>query len=538
MSDRKLEKYCRIMGWVQAHDPKLASAIQDLCMEGQLSSRFGGVTLLFPDKKVRGEIVTKTYSSDPEEAIDLIRAHIVPVCLKTTSDFGSQTIGSKLEKTIAVKSASGKKVELANGATLEVAKDFKPLRNDKIAVWEVTSGTVPTDGAPYELPRRGKRGGADGYGEPAGWVNRANLAKKCESEFKASMEMPAQAARTDLAYLKRVVSLMKYLASHSECNKDLVRAITVLDRNPVACFYILVEPYKTTGQPYLSHDSINAWIGSGTDAEVDQPAHEMLGLFEQLAHVGKSTASTDGQGELESSKIFNDPSRVYSESRNVARAVIGQTSVNLLNVIGKAYSDALEANQIGGVDAVWPNSVVSALKNSRKLWQDLLRFDLHIIQSHLLHRRGDVDPASLLNTFTSIVQNSFPGNDYWGEVSKRFGANNGVCRRMAPGVEISRLCEFVQSWDFLYCPRKAEFVDKAKFVDPNENPLTRDAWPSDKVSQDGLQAHAAAEAKAAAGKSEVSFMHGFVPLRKSTSSTEGGPAQDTSAAAAAFDANI
>ena len=333
---------------------------------------------------------------------------------------------------------------------------------------------------------------------------------------------------------------MKYLASHPECNKDLVRAITVLDRNPVASFYILVEPYKSTGQPYLSHGSINAWIGSGTDAEVDQPAHEMLGLFEQLAHVGESTRSTDGQGEVESSALFNNPSRVYSESRNVASAVIEKTSVNLLREIGNAYSDALEANQIGNVDAVWPNSVVSDLKNSRKLWQDLLRFDLRIIQSHLLHRRGDVDPASLLNMFESIVQRSFRGDDYWAEVSDRFGTKSGDARRMAPGAEISRLCEFIQSWDFLYCPRTDAFVkDNAKKGgNPNENPLTRGAWPGDKTSQVGLIGHAADEAKEAANRSDVSFMYGPVPPRKSAPSAEGGPAQDTSAAAAAFDANI
>jgi hypothetical protein len=528
MADRKPQKFCHIMGWVKAHDPELADAISDLCMGGQLSSRFGGATLLYPPAKIRKEIVDGAYSAEPEAAIDLIRAHIIPMCLKSAADFTGQTIGSKLEIEIGVESATAATVKLTGGAQLKPAKDFKPLRNDKIAVWLVDSGTIPTEGKAFEYRRRKGGGAASTPDAPAGWQGRQKLAAQCEAEFKSNMSQQALAARVDLPYLKRVTSLMQYLAAHPECHGDLVKAVSTIDRNPVSTFYILVEPYKADGEPFLSHRSISGWISSGTDAEVAAPATEMLALFEQLGHVGESTAATDG--EVVSAGLFSNPSRVFSESRAVAQPLCDGVSLNLLNNIAKAYSQAIESNRIGTADAVWPAGVAASLGGSRKLWQDMLRFDLRVVQSHMHNRMASTSPGELLDIFETLVQQRYCGSDYWADLNNMYGVSPGEHRRVAPTVEVSRLCEFVMSWDFLYCPRKQAFVKSAPDVNIDEQPQERGAWPGDKVSHAGLEVHAKVEAAAAAAKSTVSFAAGPVPGRKPASTNAAAPTD----AAAAF----
>ena len=71
------------------------------------------------------------------------------------------------------------------------------------------------------------------------------------------------------------------------------------------------------------------------------------------------------------------------------------------------------------------------------------------------------------------MQQHYKGNDYWHEVSSLYGTSIRDFRRMAPGSEISRLSEFVQSWDWLYTPRNAAFVNNAQDVSPEGNPTMR-----------------------------------------------------------------
>ncbi len=153
MSGKKLQKHCRIFLWVEGHDPALAQAIRDLCMEGALSPgrASSGVTFLYPTAAVRKEIIEKAYGPDAEEALRLLDANIIPEVVRTPAEF-RRVGGNRLGVQLKVVGAEGSLVRLEGGAVLRPAEDFSPLRKDNIAVWTVEEGELPTEGPPAPKP--------------------------------------------------------------------------------------------------------------------------------------------------------------------------------------------------------------------------------------------------------------------------------------------------------------------------------------------------------------------------------------------------
>lgn len=501
MSDRKLKKFCRIMPWLQDQDPDLAGAIQDLCMEGQLSSRFGGVTFLYPAAPVRKKIVEATYGTDPEAAIDMVRAHIIPRCLTAPSDFTAEKLASKLDIEVGVESAAAGKVKLAGGAVLKPAKGFTPLRNDKICVWEVDSGAVPTEGPEFKMARKPKTSGFVGGGGASrpGQQMRRDVAARCLGEFAAALV--SHGVHADQCYLRCVVTLLQFLKSRPDLRGDYLRALCAVDRNPLASFYILVEPYKgfvdegrPVHEPYLSDRAITEWLSGPANKLCGAPASELLALFDDLTrHSGSSALA------------FSDPQLMHAQAVAISEELIENANSRIFPTIEAVYRQATTANAVGSASGVWPDEVAAALV-PRKLWQDLIRFDLRILQCYQTQRQGSVDVSSVLDLLDS-VHSRYPGNDYAAEVQSAYNAvGGGHYRPIGAADRAYRLCEFVRSWDFLYIPRPNRVVDDPSVpaVSLDEKPAMRAApWPGDQASQMVLRHKASTES---AGEPLPSFI--------------------------------
>jgi len=470
MSSRKsrpLARHCSIMRWLEPKDPDFAQALHDLCLAGQLSARpnSSGVTLLYPPKEVRSNIAKLAQGDKAEEAIAMIEAHIVPAAMRAASDF-TDKVGTKGGFLLGVAKAGGKTVTLENGAVLEAAADFKPIRRDNIAVWEVKKGEVPLTGAKFDpASLRRKTGGGPGGGQI-----RVRAIQEAAAE--------ARAGGGGKSFLCRVVGLLVCLKD--KFPDDYARALCALDRSPY-CLFILLEPYRS-GDFYLSEAAVEAWGGVPADGSC---AEALLGVFQDLAE-----ACRRGCPDACSAEAFADPKKVCGAARKAAEKLLNESSATTARAVIECYDHCVGSNSVGHVSGVWPECVVSRLQGGRKLWQDLFRYSLRLVQNELADPTSD--RAEVLKTLRQLTDENFCGKDFAGEVKNYWGLDDrGITHAGGQAVALM----FLNSDDFLYvpCPTRA-LVELVKVGggpgDPDSNPLQSPSWKGQMVSHNILERHA------------------------------------------------
>lgn len=462
---KSLTQFCRIFFWIEQKDPDFAEAIDHLCLQGALSpGRNPGVTFLYPkDKGYREEIINMTYTDSAEDAMKMVESMIIPLPLKDSTAFKSQDIGSRLGVKLHVESATASEVKLKGGVTLKKAAGFKPLRRENLAVWEITSGRMPLEGEPFQLPRskpkRGKKsvvGGANGLVMQPGGVlsDRAQMADDTEATYNKCMLR--NRCRTHNPYLARVVSLLNFLSTkHSDI---LLAVLPVLDLDPAVSFYLLLEPYKTGGD-YLIPDAVlfgpDGWGG----AEVYQNAvTEYKEYFASMAKQTQPSAQDPSTGDIVVPWVFRDSQAVAAQADIVRQQIAGDPSaVSKLRTpkqVRDVYGLLATGNQIAGLAPILPDSTNRALQGSKKLWQDELRFILHNALEQL-HE----EPTYEVTQFAEVVRMlrfDRPGNDYGRESS--LSSLELLRANVAPNHEFYLLVKFINSTDFLYMPKPLEIA--------------------------------------------------------------------------------
>lgn len=453
---KKLQKFCRIFPWVESKDEALAGAIRDLCMEGALSTgrRTSGTTFLYPIEKVRKEIVTKAYSPEPEEAIRLIEAHIIPDAVRTAADF-HKGVGSRAGIKLETEDGTGATVTLKNGAQLAVAKDFKPLRKDNICVWEVDSGEVPLEGPEFKTAARGRGERSRPKARVTGGESQARgareaLATATEGAYSGCMQ--ADQCRTHDPYLSHSVSLLNFLKTNYPA--ELIKVLPMIDRDPMVTFYLLVEPYKTKGSDYVLADSVlfgaKGWNGA---AVFERAVTEFRSFFEMGEKQTAPSAEDRSSGEPVVPFVFRDPATVRSEVDGMRLHILGddgrkRNKVTTPKGVCAAYETLATQNTIGGIQPILPDATLAALPGSKKLWQDELRFMVHAAMEEI---RGM--PEYLESNFAEVISMlrfQRPGNDYANELA--LASREELQSNVAPQAEFALLLKFINSTDFLYIP--------------------------------------------------------------------------------------
>jgi hypothetical protein len=514
MSGKKLQKHCRIFLWVEGHDPALAQAIRDLCMEGALSPGRGspGVTFLYPTAAVRKEIIEKAYGADAEDALRLLDANIIPEVVRTPAEF-RRAGGNRLGVQLKVIGTEGTSVRLEGGAVLRPSEDFSPLRKDNIAVWCVEEGALPTEGpaAPKTAagrPRvaggRGRRRAHGGAGDAPPSVAaesqpllgdmehlsaRAVLAAKTEAAFNACMLKDR--CRAYDPYLDVVASLLLWLQSPKGDPDRFLGVLPLIDRDPVSCFYILLEPYKTRGDFLLPDDVLfggpdhwnaaDMFLSAGPKGTGALSAFE--GFFASLPLQTGKTATITGGGAGRRPRrgggVSTAPGEISSEPPMLEQGSVGANVVPLCfsspgslrsaidiwrtqTLVGEdgtkadvgtpekvrdTYIASFAENKFPGMRPVFPDITLQMLRDPlRKVWQDELRIVVHCAME-ILRRQ----PSYSEQEFTEVVRMlrfTRPGNDYSVEASitNAHALRTNVDRRD----EFDYLIRFINSTDFHY----------------------------------------------------------------------------------------
>ncbi len=451
----QLTKHCRIYQWIEAQDPMLASAIHDLCLEGNLSPSHGrGVTFLYPkEKALRDEIVEKAYSDDADEAQKLIESLIIPDALLTAADFNRRPVGNRLGVKIGVEAVEGSKVKLAGGAELSPADDFHPLskRAGDIAVWLLTKGRVPTSGESYSAPvpaRRGPKAPTRGGNGGEGPSERLLLARKVEAKFDRCMRLDRCASHNP--YLAKVVSLLNYLKmAHPDV---LTKVLPVIDYEPVITFYLLLEPYKTSGENLIPDGILFGEGGWNCAHAYGNAVEEYKAIFASLPQQASSVYA------------FRDRAAVMAQIDLVRQKYGSLNPRSGPQFVQDCYAALASQNAIQGLTPILPDSTLAALAGGKKLWQDEFRF---IVHEALQTMRQMPYTSDVLGSILRDICTCWPGNNYASEI--RLANVADLRSNVAPRNELLLLGKFVNSTDFLYLPVAPEAVGEA-WGDPN-NPL-------------------------------------------------------------------
>lgn len=472
----QLSKYCRIFQFVEANDADLAQAIRDLCMEGALAARGAGVTLLYPaEKGYRAEIVDKAYTDEAEEAVHLLESLIIPMAVRSASDFRSG-VGSKLGVKLEVEKVEGSKVFLKGGAVLKPSTSFRPLgtkASEKMAVWVVESGRVPTSGEKFELPAhhkkggKGYRGGASG-GAGGGHSRRCAIADDVEKEFDRCMREGS--CRSKNPYLAKSVSLLHFLKIRYP---DLLCLVCpIIDRDPAVTFYLLLEPFKAIGPCLLPDEVIAGWDGAES---YEDAVAEYREYFES-----KSDA-----------KYSSDPAGVRSAVDGLRQRIgASLNKINTPTAIRAAYQTLETQNQIGGMGPILPEATLRALQGCKKVWQDELRFLLHAQLTEVL-----TAPSYEPGEYAAIVymlRVDRPGNDYHAELTLAnpgLYGGNGRTGDIAPNDRFGMLVTFLNSTDFLYTPVPRANIGTAWATFAGYDPRTGKIYNAEASKEQVLEMH-------------------------------------------------
>jgi hypothetical protein len=436
-------KYCRIHQWVSDQDPKFANAIRELCLEGALSGGRSGVTFLYPkDEAYRAEIVEKAFSMDADKAVEMVNSLIIPMYLASGKDFSEQDIGSRGGVKFDVKSADSGKVKLDGDVELTLSDDFVPLdnRQGSLAVWIVSKGRPPLTGAPFKAgagrPKK-TEGGAErkyhGGREELARGDRALLATAVEAAYGQSV-----LARTPNPYLCKSVSLLNYLRLS---RPELYGAVLpLIDYEPIVTFYILLEPYKRTGEYILPNDVLFGEGGWG-GAEIYSDA-----VREYEAHFAAAPGAAGADASAVPA-IYRDRAAVAAQVDQLrAQFARGSKPRDAPKIVCEMYATLAAQNSIAGLGPILPAATLRIISGAKKLWQDELRFHLHYTLREL--RAAPFSASEFNSEVVQTLRNMRPGNNYDRETSL---TNPGDLQwNTSPSMELLLLNKFVNSTDFLY----------------------------------------------------------------------------------------
>lgn len=396
VGNKQQKEFCAIKHWIEANDPGLYAAVVRVCMEFSLSSgrRNNPVTFIFPGEKVREQIKAAS-NDDHEKAIALLSAHILPLGLTKGNDFAvnKAELGSKNGNKLQLVSATD--VEVVLGATGKgkgqatlTPVSIKSTR--PIAIWKVTKGEMPLEGDQYNwmnAKQKKVRGGGERYGgRPLS--KRAAIAQQLENQLAHLLSTDGY--KKQHPYAAAMVGLILHL--REKFPDELKKIALLMDYDPVASFYVVVQPYKTKGEHLLTDNAIETWNGS-----------------HGFGKVGKSYADLVEEATQE---VLSDPSMVpsgeYYAYIDKLRSVV-PTNLRAAGTVEGAF-DVL-SSKFGG-RKLFPTEISGA----QMRWNDELRY---LVGSLILQcdRLSPDERVSRWNRMKLMLATMRPGNDFAGETT-------------------------------------------------------------------------------------------------------------------------
>lgn len=452
--------------------------IKKTCTEDLLHRRSTGVTLLFPvDGKYREKLFNNlencTTTQDFENLQMEISTLIMPEAVVDGSELTNSErskksaepivgpLGNWLGEIYAFEKKNDAYVIKVNGAEVgtisnklpnkvKVNTSYKSKYQTEFAVWFLTftnkDSKFPFDKDSEQKyifkptrPRKTAPGGAGGVtGGHESYINqlvsttnsRFSIAKQLEADYAKCMFQDKCKVRHP--YLITVASLLNYLRIKKNDVYNYV--LPVLDYDPIISFYILVEPYKTVGKPFISDEDLFEHGGYWAQVQLcKSPKDEYLSHFENKFSV--------------SGGFFSEQPRVLAAIQDVRSNIFEIKSYStLVSRVRTAYT-SFSAGTVKGVDNVFPSQSIREKDVDRKLWQDEFRFNIGAAIKCLVHRgKFDIGEYEML---IQRIQCGWKGNDYKSDLVV-------VCEdtkyKIITQAELGLLVGFICSTDFLYIP--------------------------------------------------------------------------------------
>lgn len=400
------DKVCSILTWLERHNEELFDIVKGVCADRYFYPRGGnGVTFINPNKELLAKIKTK-YDDDPEQAEKYIMSLILPLCLKTSSDFNSKTTyGNKLQISFGTPTVTGSTVKFKD-FSIKPSDSFRPFssREKLMSVWELESGEPPLSGDKYEIQAERTK---TGRGE-------STVGNRCEWAMHVMRKYLSHYATKDYdPFLSRVLTTAKYVKKTHPDTWSKVKLC--LDYSPIVAFILIFEPFKSSYT--IVSDDIWQIV---KDAEIYNNA-----VDEYRRLIQSESVQFDRSGTI--SAISSKP---IADQRTAAQ---------------EAYSAFAS---VVGLDA----SLLS--------WQDQFRFYMHA-------RLCDLQTKVLDNTMYGMgigslfvdVMIAWPGNNYSQEACILSGTKD-----VRQSDNMFKLRVFINSSDFLWIPSPSITADSSEFT--------------------------------------------------------------------------
>lgn len=149
-SNKSLKKFCRLSKYIEQTDANLFEVFDDLCIMHLLKPARGaaGITFLYPKEKTyRQKIINTAYSTNPELAVNMIKALILQDYYPNLAAFNGKAI-NLLNQKLVVDSVSDKVVKLVGGLEITPDAKFVPMGyRDNMSVFVLSGkGELPLTG--------------------------------------------------------------------------------------------------------------------------------------------------------------------------------------------------------------------------------------------------------------------------------------------------------------------------------------------------------------------------------------------------------
>ena len=294
---KTLKKFCKLSKYIEQIDKDLFQVLDDLCIMHYFKPNrdAGGITFLYPKEKAyRQKIINAAYSTDPNVAVNMIKALILQGFFNSEKDFNGNVV-NLLNQKLEIESAGEKSIKLANGLTLAKDEKFVPMGyRENMAVYTLSGkGEIPLNG-PTGEPNKKASSVTGGFGS---YSKKSALHQALEQRYLSEI------GKADNIYVKKVRLQIKLLVNKLQqagkspqvlmdyLGNDEFSDSYLLDmyceQNCTDCFSTLSKCINNEGPCDARIESIDvtqyrdakkAIVGEGANENVSRPESNVHGL--------------------------------------------------------------------------------------------------------------------------------------------------------------------------------------------------------------------------------------------------------------------
>jgi hypothetical protein len=433
--------YETLTNWVNDHDEEMANYFDQ--WRGIPIDNLKALTYIKPSANYREQNFSSIDNPDGFYAL------LLPSYHPSASSFGGR-LGNCASSAIAA-SVEGDVVRIAGeggNIFIQKLKDFNDSGNAlPLSIWQMrddSTGVLPSGKHDFDLSktggamRRRYRGGAES-------ASRKGLAELVESKYRQYLTNKTNKMNPYLTAMCKLIEV-------SGGNTELLH-VYLWDYNPIVCFYLILEPFKTknTDEFLLRSDIVSAWSASVSQEFGNPPS---FAKYEQFVSSGTPPEPGRVKAKIDEVRVSilkaNNPGEVISRMR-------------------AAYESFHQSGKIA--ERQIQNR--THMPSGKKLWQDALRFNMNAFIREF--SEGGSDAISDFDNFVENLRFIWPGNDY----------DKELCISQTKGSQFPRAIYmitvmFINSSDFLYFISDHQALKQLPAQSSVQNPQNRDVFHRDK----------------------------------------------------------